>query len=68
MPSYTANCTHTGQNYRNGSIVCVDMDMVGIMAAYCVCSSVYREGLSAFIYSELHTDWSVLQEWFYRVC
>ena len=42
------------KNYRNGSIVCVDMDMVGVMAAYCVCSSVYREVLSAFIYSELH--------------
>jgi len=38
------------KNYKNGSIVSVDMDVVGVMAAYsdplCVC---------AFIYSELHT-------------
>jgi hypothetical protein len=56
------------KNYKNDSIVCVDMDMVGGMAAYCVCSSVYREVLSAFIYSELHTDWSELQQWFCCVC
>jgi hypothetical protein len=35
VPSYTVSCTQTGQNYRNGSIVCVDMDTVGVMAAYC---------------------------------
>ena len=56
------------KNYKNDSVVCVGMDMVGVMAAYCVCSSVYREVLSAFIYSELHIDWSELQEWFNRVC
>ena len=34
------------KNYKNGSIVSVDMDVVGVMAAYCnpmcVCSSLYR--------------------------
>ena len=34
-------CTVVGQNYKNGSIVSVDMDMVGVVAAYsdplCVC-------------------------------
>jgi len=40
------------KNYKNGSIVSVDMDNVGVMAAY----SVY-EG-SAFIYSEIHTSTS----------
>ena len=45
-------------NYKNDSIVSVDMDKVGVVAAYCdrvcvcvcVCSS-----LCAFQYSELHT-------------
>ena len=40
------------KNYSNGSIVCVGMDKVGVMAAYCdllyVC-------VCAFLYSELHT-------------
>ena len=48
------------KNYSKGSIVSVDMDKVGVMAAYCdplcvcvrVCSSLYTK---AFIYSELHT-------------
>ena len=48
------------KNYKNDSIVSVDMDKVGVMAAYsdplcvcvCVCSSLYKK---AFIYSELHT-------------
>jgi len=45
------------KNYKNGSIVSVDMDKVGVMAAYCdrcvcVCSSLY---MKAFLYSELHT-------------
>jgi len=46
------------KNYKNDSIVSVDMDKVGVMAAYsellcvCVCSSLY---MKAFIYSELHT-------------
>ena len=42
------------KNYKNGSIVSVDMDKVGVMAAYsdcgacvrarvCVCSSLYRK-------------------------
>ena len=37
------------KNYKAGSIVSVDMDKVGFMAAYsdplCVCSSLYREAL-----------------------
>ena len=42
------------KNYKNDSIVSVDMDKVGVMAAYsdplCVCVV-----HCAFIYSELHT-------------
>jgi hypothetical protein len=42
------------KNYKNGSIVSVDMDMVGVMAAYsdplCVCVV-----HCTFLYSELHT-------------
>ena len=46
------------KNYKNDSIVSVDMDRVGVMAAYCdrcacVQFTVY-EG-TAFTYSELHT-------------
>jgi len=37
------------KNYKNGSIVSVNMDKVGVMAAYydplCVCSSLYRKAL-----------------------
>ena len=35
------------KNYSNGSIVSVDMDKVGVMAAYCdcVCSSLYMKAL-----------------------
>ena len=43
------------KNYKNDSIVSVDMDKVGVRAAYsdplCVCVV----HCSAFIYSELHT-------------
>jgi len=43
------------KNYKNDSIVCVDMDKVGVMAAYsdplCVCVCVFH-----CIYSELHTQ------------
>jgi len=43
------------KNYKNVSIVSVDMDKIGVMAAYsdpfCVCVVHY----SAFIYNELHT-------------
>ena len=52
------------QNYKNDSIVSVDMDKVSDMAAYCdllcMCSSLYTK---AFIYSELHTctrGWNML--------
>jgi len=44
------------KNYKNDSIVSVDMDKVGVMAAYCdplcVCSSLY---MKEHMYSELHT-------------
>jgi len=44
------------KNYKNDSIVSVDMDMIGVMAAYsdllCVCV-VHCIGRH-FIYSELH--------------
>jgi len=35
------------KNYKNDSIVFVDMDKVGVMAAYCnrVCSSLFRKAL-----------------------
>jgi len=40
------------KNYKNDSTMSVDMDKIGVMAAYfdplCVC-------VSAFIYSKLHT-------------
>ena len=42
-----------GRNYKNDSIVSVDMDKVGVMAAYsdfgaCVCSSLYRMTLPSY--------------------
>ena len=42
------------KNYKNDSIVSVDMDMFGVMAAYCdsLCVCVVH---CAYIYSELHT-------------
>ena len=42
------------KNYKN-DFVSVDMDKVGVMAAYCdlLCMCIGRQ--SAFIYSELHT-------------
>ena len=45
------------KNYKNDSIVSVDMDMVGVMAAYCdpLCVCVVHCVGSAFLYSELHT-------------
>jgi len=46
------------KNYKNDSIVSVDMDKVGVMAAYCdplyVCVV-----HCAFLYSELHTRTTV---------
>jgi len=44
----------SAKNYKNGSVMSVDMDKVGVMAAYCdrVCTSLYRK---AFLYSEVHT-------------
>jgi len=45
------------KNYKNDCIVSVDMDKVGVMAAYCdlLCVCVVHCIWSAFIYSELHT-------------
>jgi len=51
------------KNYKNDSIVSVDMEKVSVMAAYsdplcvCVCSSLWIKALhvQASIYSELHT-------------
>ena len=46
------------KNYKNDSIASVDMDVVGVMAAYsdqfcvCVCNSLFR---NAFLNSEIHT-------------
>ena len=53
------------KNYKNGSIMSVDIDKVGVMAAYsdpfCVCVCVYLVHCiwSAFIYSELYTRTTV---------
>ena len=33
------------KNYSNGSIVSVDMDRVGVMAAYCDCNWMKQRGL-----------------------
>jgi len=58
------------KSYKNDSIVSVDMNKFGVMAAYsnplclcvcvcvcvCACSSLYRKALCAFLYSELHTS------------
>ena len=45
------------KNYKNDSIVSVDMDKVGVMAAYCdrLCLWVVHCIGSAFIYSEIYT-------------
>jgi hypothetical protein len=45
------------KNYKNDSIVSVDMEKVGDIAAYSVplCVAVVQCISSAFIYSELHT-------------
>jgi len=47
------------KNYKNDSVMSVDMDKVGVMAAYCdllcVCVCVCSLYMSAFICSELHT-------------
>ena len=47
------------KNYKNGSIVSVDMDKVSVMAVYCdrfcVCVQFTVYEGTVFIYSELHT-------------
>jgi hypothetical protein len=51
-----------GQNYSNGSIVSVDMDVVGVMAAYLylpvvlVCTAQSTEALSASLDCAVHTS------------
>ena len=49
-PSSGSLVQFLAKNYSNGSIVSVDMDKVGVMAAYC--DLLY---VCAFLYSELHT-------------
>jgi len=48
------------KNYKNDSIVSVDMDRVGVMAAYCdllcVCSSLYMKAHSE-LHTHTHTQW-----------
>ena len=41
------------KNYKNDSIVSVDMDKVGVIAAYCdrVCNSLYYEGTEMSSYT-----------------
>ena len=47
------------KNYKNDSIVSVDMDKVAVMAVYCdlvcVCSSLYRVPSYAVKYTHIHT-------------
>ena len=49
-PSSGSIVQYLAKNYSNGSIVSVDMDVVGVMAAYLplvrVCSSLYRKALN----------------------
>ena len=61
-PSSGSRVQFLGKNYKNYSIVFVDMDKIGVMAAYseplcvCVVHSIRRHCIwSAFIYCELHT-------------
>ena len=59
-PSSGSSVQCLAKNYKNDSIVSVDRDKVGVMAAYCdtlcVCA-VHCIGrhMSASLYSELHT-------------
>ena len=47
-PSSGSIVQRLAKNYKNDSIVSVDMDKVGVMAAYCerVCSSLYMKALN----------------------
>ena len=59
-PSLGSLVQYVAKTYKNGSIVSVDMDKVGVMAAYsdplwmCVVHCIGRH-FNAFLYSELHT-------------
>ena len=48
-PSSGSLVQYLAKNYKNDSIVSVDMDKVGVVAAYsdplCVCSSLYMKAL-----------------------
>ena len=48
------------KNYSNGSVVSVDMDVVGVMAAYLpvvlVCTALSREGLCVCVCTALSRD------------
>ena len=58
------------KNYKNDSIVPVDVDKVGVVAAYydplcvyvcvcvCVCVCVFHYMGRHFLYSEIHTNWA----------
>jgi len=58
-PSSVSLVQCLAKNYKNDSIVSVDMDLVGVMAAYsdllCVCVVHCIGRHSSFLYSELHT-------------
>jgi len=44
-PSSGSLVQYLAKNYKNDSIVSVDMDMVGVMAAYCDCNKI-KQGRS----------------------
>ena len=59
-PSSRSLVQFLAKNYKNDSIVSVDMDLVGVMAIYCdfVCSSLYMKavkGLSSYTVNYTHT-------------
>jgi len=56
-PSSGRHVQYLAKNYKNDSIMSVDMDKVGVMAAYCdlLCMCVVHCVRSAFINNELHT-------------
>jgi len=56
-PSWGSLVQCLAKNYKNDSIVSVDMDEVGVMAAYSdpLCACVVHCIGRHFLYSELHT-------------
>jgi len=59
-PSSGSTVQCLAKNYKNDSIVSVDMDKVGVMAAYCdplcVCSSLYMKAVSSYTVNYTHTQ------------